>query len=59
MSSEVGDHLTDREKRYLRRNRRYNYTDDREDKSKSPLSGEDEENEYSKLLLQTMQDIVR
>ena len=53
------DPLTDREKRYLkRRNRRYDYTDDREDKGKTPFSGE-EEKEYPKLLPQTMQYIER
>ena len=59
MSSEEGDPLTDREKRYLRRNRKFDYIDDREDKGKTPLSGGDEEKEFPKLLLRTMQDIAR
>ena len=60
MSSEEGDPLTDREKRYLRRrNYKYDYIDDKEDKGKTPLSGEDEEKEFPKLLLRTMQDIAK
>ena len=60
MSSEEGDPLTDREKRYLkRRHRKFDYIDDKEDKAKTPLSREDEEKEYPKLFLQTIQDIAR
>ena len=60
MSSEEGDPLTDREKRYMRRrNQKFDYTNDKEDKGKTPLSGEDEEKEYPKLLLRTMQEISR
>ena len=59
MSSEEGYPLIDREKRYLKMNRNYNYTDDREDKGKTPLSGEDEEKEFPKLLLRNFQDIAR
>ena len=60
MSSEEGDPLTDTEKRYLRRrNRKFVYTNDKEDKGKPPLLGEDEEKEYPKLLIRTMQDIAR
>ena len=51
MSSEEGDTLKDRENRYLKRNQRYYYTDDKEDKGKTPLLGEDEEKEFPKLLL--------
>ena len=59
MSSEEGDPLTNKEKRYLKIiNWRYDYIDDREDKGKTPLSGGEEE-EYPKLLLQTIQDIAR
>ena len=45
---------------YLRRrNWKYDYTDDKEDKVKTPLSKGYEEKEYPKLLLRTMQDIAR
>ena len=58
MSSEEGDPLTDRMKRYLKiRNQRYDYTD-KEEKGKNPLLGEDEK-EYPKIIIQTMQDIAR
>ena len=60
MSSEEGDPLTNREKRHLRRmNRKFDYTNDKEDKGKTPLSGEDEEKEFPKILLRTMQAIAR
>ena len=60
MSLEEGDPVRDREKRYFRRrNRKYDYTNDKEDKGKTLLSEGDEEKEYPKLLLQTMQDIDR
>ena len=59
MSSEEGDPLTDRERRYLRRNQKYDYTYDKEDKGKTPLSGEEDDKEFPKLLLRTMQEIVR
>ena len=61
MSSEEGEPLTDREKRYQRRSRRrFDYTNDKEDKGKTPLSrGEDEEKEFPKILLRAMQDISR
>ena len=60
MSSEGEDPLIDGEKTYLKIiNQRYDYIDDREDKGKNPLSGREEEKEYPKLLLQTMQDIAR
>ena len=59
MLSEEGDPLTYRVKRYLRRRiQKFDYTYDKEDKDKTPLSGEDEE-DYAKLLLRTMQDIAR
>ena len=60
MSSEEGDPLTYREKRYLRRrNWKFDYTNDKEDKGKTPLLGDDEEKEYPKIFLKTMQDIYR
>ena len=38
----------------------FDYTNDQEDKSKTPLSrGEDEEKEFPKILLRAMQDIAR
>ena len=58
-SSDLGDPLTDRERRYLRRNWKYEYTDDKEDKGKTPLSGEEDDKQFPKLLLRTMQDIAR
>ena len=61
MSSEQGEPLSDREKRYLkRRYKNCDYTNDSEDKGKSPLSGgEDEEKDFPKILLRAMQDIAR
>ena len=60
MSSEEGYPLTNREKRYLKiRHWKFDYTDDKEDKGKTPLLGEDEEKEFPKILLRTMQDIAR
>ena len=59
MSSEEGDPLIDREKRYLRRiNQKFDYTDDKEDKGKTPLSGEDEEKDFPNILLRAMQYIA-
>ena len=58
MSSEEGDIITDRERRYLKINRKYDYTYDKEDKGKTPLSRGDEEKEFPKLLILTMQDIA-
>ena len=61
MSSEEGYHLTDREKRYQRRiHQNFDYTNDKEDNCKTPVSGgEDEEKEFPNLLLKYMQDISR
>ena len=61
MSSEEGDHLTDKEKRYQRRrHQKFDYTNDKEDKGKTPLSrGEDEEKEFPKILLRAMKKISR
>ena len=60
MSSKEGYPLIDRERRNLRRmNQKFDYTNDKEDKGKTPLSGEDEEKEYPKLILINMQDIAR
>ena len=55
MSSEEGDPLTNKEKRCFKLiHWKFDYTNDKEDKGKTPLSGEDEEKEYPKLLLRTM-----
>ena len=59
MSSEEGDPLIDIDKRYLKRNQKCDYTNDKEYKGKTHISGEDEEKEFPKLLLRTMQDIAR
>ena len=59
MSSEEGYPLLDREKRYLKINRRYDYTYDKEDKGKTPLWGEDDEKEFPKIILKAMQYIAR
>ena len=61
ISSQGGEPLTDREKRYLRRSHGiFDYTNDKEDKGKTHLSrGEDEEKEFPKILLISMQDIAR
>ena len=59
MSYEEGEPVTDREKRYLRRNWKYDYTDDKEDKGKTPLSRGYEEKDFPKLLLRTMHEIAR
>lgn len=59
MSLEEGYTLTYRERTYLRRNQKYDYTDDKEDKGKTPLSRGDEEKEFPKLILRTIQDIAR
>ena len=60
MSSEEGDPLIDRENMDLRRmNWKLDDTNDKEDKGKTPLLGEDEEKEYPKILLWTMQEIAR
>ena len=61
MSYEEGDPLTDNEKRYQRRrNQKFDYINDKEDKGKTPLfGGEDEEKEFPKILLRAMKDIAR
>ena len=61
ISSEEGDPLTNREKRYQRkRHRKFDYTNEKEDKGKTPLyGGEDEEKEFPNILLKVMQDIAR
>ena len=59
MSSEEEKHLTERGKRYINRNQRYDYTDPKADKVKTPIVGEMDGKEFPKLLLQTMQDIAR
>ena len=57
MSSE--EPLTEREKSYLNRNQRYDYIDNKEDKGKTLISGEVDDTEFPKHLLQTMHDIAR
>ena len=63
MSSEEGEHLTDREWRYLRRiHKNFDYTNENKDKGKAPedKNGSDEEGkEFSRTFLKTMQDIAR
>ena len=62
MSSKEEEPLTDRENRYLKRikKKKFDYTNDNEDKGKAPLSGgEDEEKDFPKILLITMQDLAR
>ena len=60
MSYEEGDPLIDREKRYQRRrHQKFDYTNDKEYKGKTPLWGEYEEKKFPKLLLQTVHDINR
>ena len=57
MSSEEEDPLTNREKRYLKRRQknRFDYTNDNEDKGKSPVSGSEEEGkDFAKILLRGM-----
>ena len=59
MSSEEGVPLTHRERRYLKRNQKYDYTYDKKYKGKTHLSRGDEEKGFPNLLLRTMQDIAR
>ena len=60
MSSKEEDPLTDRENMHLIRKQKYGYTDDREDNNKTPsLSARDEEKEFAKILLKSMQYIAR
>ena len=61
MASEDEEPLTDREKRYLkRRQKKFDYTNDNEDKGKSPISGSDEEGkDFAKILLRDMQDLSK
>ena len=61
MSFEEGDPLTDRDNRYQRRrHQKFDYTNDKEDKGKTPLSrGEYEEKEFPKILLKATKKIAR
>ena len=61
MSSKEEEPLTDREKRYLkRRQKKFYYKNDNEDKGKAPVSrSEEEEKDFPKILLRAMQDISR
>ena len=58
MYSEEGEPLTERKKRY-NRNQGYDQTNKKGDKGKTPISGETDEKEFPKLLLQDMQDIAQ
>ena len=55
MSSEEGEPLNNREKRYQKRiHRKFDYKNDKEDKGKTPISrGEDEEKEFLRSFLET------
>ena len=59
--SSKGEPLTDREKRYQkRRHKKFDYTNDNEDKGKASLSGgEDEEKDFPNILPRAMQDLAR
>ena len=61
MSSKEDEHLTDREERYLRRRKKkFDYTNDDQDKGKALESGSDEEGkDFAKILLRAMQDLTR
>ena len=61
MSFEEEGPITDREKRYLkRRQKRFDYTNDNEDKCKTPLSrGEGEGKDFPKILLRAMHYLSR
>ena len=61
MSSEEEEPITDREKRYIKIiHKKFDYTNDNEDKGNAPVSGsEEEENDFPKILLRAMQDLAR
>ena len=61
MSSEEEEPLTDRDKKYLKRiHKKFDYTNDNEDKGKAPFSGgEDEDKDCPEILLRAMQDLAR
>ena len=61
MSSEEGEPLIDREKRYQRRRYiKFDYTYEKEDKGKTPIfGGEDEEKEFPNIVLRASQYIYR
>ena len=58
MPSTKGEPLTDSEKKYLRRRqKKYDYTEDTEEKGKTPLSGRLKGEEFSKTLSQAMYEL--
>ena len=61
MSSKDEEPLINRVKRYLkRRQKKFDYTNDNEDKGKAPASGSEEEGkDFAKILLRAMQDLAR
>ena len=60
MYFEEGEPLTDRERRYQEiRHKRFDYTDEKEDKGKTPLFGGMKGKEFSRLLLQTIHELKR
>ena len=61
MSSKDGEDITDRLKRYLkRRQKKFDYTNDDQDKGKAHKSGSDVEGkDFAKILLKAMQDLAR
>ena len=61
MSFEEEDPLTNTKKRYLKRiQKKFDYTNDSEDKGKAPISGSEEEGkDFAKILLRAMQDLAR
>ena len=55
MSSEEGEPLNNREKRYQRRRHQMcDYTKEKENKGKTPLSGGMKGKEFSRLIFQTI-----
>ena len=62
MSPEEEETLTNREKRYLKRRqkKKFDYTNENEDKGKAPQSGSgEEEKDFPKILLRAMQDLAK
>ena len=62
MSSEDEEPLTDKEMRYLKRihKKKFDYTNDNEDKGKAPAFGSEEEGkDFAKIIFRAMQDLAR
>ena len=63
MSSEEGEHLTNKDQRYLRRrNKNFDYTNEDKYKGKTPEDGngsDEEGKEFAKNILKAMQDLAR